>query len=430
VPGTPPTVATEFLLMAVFAVVCRWAKRNPSNFLRFILFPFGGISVERWPQFMLVMVRMGAIFSFFCFFGTMLSFLFPTNLQNPAPPVLYTKIAVNLLVTFFVMRGSAEPPVESTRSANKPHPLELRVAGPEPASAAAIPAQPRFSDIEAPPVPNRAYPESPPPPQIVRQRERHALSMIVFGLVCSAVCFIVNLIGLAIFFTALYVLAAALRLYSKNAPVATCPFCGGLVERYNASLLLKRPLRCPNCSEYSQFAFGLLTPVNPDGPSGVAEKPFFRSPAYESPVWPNGCVLCGQPPTRFDDAGAERFQYRRLLSPMAAFAVPHPAAHITGIPYCGLHRDAVQAVAPKEMLALPWKHLPGFAEKMAEDRKAFLLWRSLPMMRRYLAANRQAHSTVSSGYRAPNLFQKIVTAPFKGAKPGSANPSAPAAPNE
>jgi len=64
---------------------------------------------------------------------------------------------------------------------------------------------------------------------------------------------------------------------------------------------------------------------------------------------------------------------------------------------------------------------------MAERRKAFLMWRSLPMMRRYLEANRRARSGVSAGYREPNLLQKTVSAAFTKPEPQAQGAGSPRA---
>ncbi len=45
--SAPPSIALDLFLTAVFVIACRWIKRNPSSFLRYILFPFGGLNVER-----------------------------------------------------------------------------------------------------------------------------------------------------------------------------------------------------------------------------------------------------------------------------------------------------------------------------------------------------------------------------------------------
>jgi hypothetical protein len=64
---------------------------------------------------------------------------------------------------------------------------------------------------------------------------------------------------------------------------------------------------------------------------------------------------------------------------------------------------------------------------MEGRRKATLLWRSLPMMSRYLEANRRGKSAVSTGYREPNLLQKTVSEAF--AKPESQRPGNAVPPN-
>jgi len=53
--------------------------------------------------------------------------------------------------------------------------------------------------------------------------------------------------------------------------------------------------------------------------------------------------------------------------------LPHPAAKVTGVPYCERHREAIKVFPPKEMLVCtPWKYLPGYEQKMEEHRNAFL----------------------------------------------------------
>jgi hypothetical protein len=192
------------------------------------------------------------------------------------------------------------------------------------------------------------------------------------------------------------------------------PFCGRLIERYNR--LGAEPVRCEQCNEISKFENEHFSAYDP---TTVAETPIFRSPLFENGFWPNCCVLCGAAPTHFDEAKAVRYQARRLATPRAsAIFMPHPAARAIGVPYCAQHREALQVIPPKEMFAwTPWSYVPGYAQTMGERRKAFLMWRSLPMMRRYLEANRRAKSGVSAGYREPNLLQKTVSAAFTKPEP-------------
>jgi|SRR6267143_2014235 len=89
----------DLFLTAVFVIVCRWIKRNPSSFLRYILFPFGGLNVERWPRFMLAIVRLCAVLEFFSFLLTFFGLLALESLAHPTPAVLYSKFALCILIS-------------------------------------------------------------------------------------------------------------------------------------------------------------------------------------------------------------------------------------------------------------------------------------------------------------------------------------------
>jgi uncharacterized membrane protein len=469
-----PPIAVSLFLSAIFLLACRWIKRNPSSFLRYALFPFGGLKVERWPRIMLMMVRGGAILGFFSFSLAFMSLLAPESFAHPTPGVLYTKFAVAILVSFFALRGSAEPgesgeaaeprplaypqqaapksvptpskstpvPPKSTPLITKPAPITTRGLTPTPIAPVPLPenasakaptrataaasssAQSRLSDVEAAPIPNRSNSLIDPPEGLVKQRQSFMVSSFVFGVVFVGSCYLLGITWLVVAFSIFFGLALVILFFGLNAKVGACPFCGGLIERYNR--LRAEPVRCEQCNEISKFEEERFSPYEP---TAVAEKPIFRSPLFENGFWPNGCVLCGAAPTHFDEAKAVRYQARRLATPTAsAIFMPHPAARVTGVPYCAQHREALQVIPPKEMFAwTPWNYVPGFAERMAERRKAFLMWRSLPMMRRYLEANRRAKSGVSAGYREPNLLQKTVSAAFTKPEPqaqGAASPRA------
>jgi hypothetical protein len=460
-----PPIAVDLLLSVVFLFACRWTKRNPSSFLRYILFPFGGLNVERWPRILLMMVRGAAIFGFFAFLLTIMSLLAPESFAHPTPGVLYTKFAVAILVSFFALRGSAElgesgeadeprplaypqpaapksAPItpKSTPSIPKPAPSMAKSPPPTPISPVPLPAnssakaparatapassstQSRLSDVEAPPVPNRSNALIEPPEGVVKQRQAFLVSSFIFGLVLVAFCYLLGITWLVVALSVFFGFALVILFFGMNAKVGACPFCGGLIQRYNR--LRAEPVRCDVCNEISRFEDEKFSPYDP---SAVAETPIFRSPLFENGFWPNGCVLCGAPPTHFDEAKAVRYQARRLATPLVSSVyLPHPAARATGVPYCAQHREALQVIPPKEMFAwTPWNYVPGFAERMSERRKAFLMWRSLPMMRRYLEANRRARSEVSAGYREPNLLQKTVSAAFTKPEPQAAGSASP-----
>jgi hypothetical protein len=401
-----------------------------------------------------------------------LSLLAPESLAHPTPGVLYTKFAVAILVSFFALRGSAEPsesgeaveprplaypqpaalksvptpskstpvPPKSTPTIAKPAPITTRGLPPAPIAPVPLPenasdkapartaapasnsTRSRLSEAEAAPIPNRSNSLIDPPEGVVKHRQSFLVSSFVFGVVLVVSCYLLGITWLVVAFSIFFGLALVILFFGLNAKVGACPFCGGLIERYNR--LSAEPVRCEQCNEISKFENERFSPYDP---TTVAETPIFRSPLFENGFWPNGCVLCGAPPTHFDEPKAVRYQARRLATPLVSSVyLPHPAARATGVPYCERHREAVQVIPPKEMFAwTPWNHVPGFAERMAERRKAFLMWRSLPMMRRYLEANRRAKSGVSAGYREPNLLQKTVSAAFtipEPQAPGSASP--------
>jgi len=467
-----PSIAVDPLLSVMFLLAFRWIKRKPSSFLRYALFPFGGLNVERWPRILLMMVRGAAIFGFFAFLLATMSLLAPESFAHPTPGVLYTKFAVAILVSFFALRGSAEAgesgeaveprplaypqqaapksvptpskstpvPPESTPLITKPAPITTRGLTPTPIAPVPLPenasakaparatapasssTQGHLSDAEAPPVPNRSNSLIEPPEGVVKQRQSFLVSSFVFGVVLVVSCYLLGITWLVVAFSIFFGLALVILFFGLNAKVGACPFCGGLIERYNR--LSAEPVRCEQCNEISKFENERFSPYDP---TTVAETPIFRSPLFENGFWPNGCVLCGAPPTHFDEPKAVRYQARRLATPLVSSVyLPHPAARATGVPYCERHCEALQVIPPKEMFAwTPWNYVPGFAERMAERRKAFLMWRSLPMMRRYLEANRRAKSGVSAGYREPNLLQKTVSAAFTKPEPqapGSASP--------
>lgn len=458
--NSSPPIAVDLVLSVAFLFATRWIKRNPSSFLRYVLFPFGGLNVERWPRFLLAIVRAGAVFGFFAFLLGSVNLL-AESLAHPTPAVLYTKFGVCILISFFALRGTAEHmesdgapearplaprpspgpqsvPVPATR---KPDPTAAKAAAPTtkspstppaaqptPAAAKTIPSPgpvpSRLVDIEAPPVPNRSNPLIPPPPGVVRERLATVGSTLLMGVLFVAFFYFLGAQWLVIAFLCFFGIALAVLFFGRNALVGACPFCGGLIERYNR--LRPEPVRCDQCNEISKFENERFSPYDANA---VSETPLFRSPLFQNALWPNGCVLCGAPPVRFDEAKAVRYQARRLATPLAsAVWLPHPAAQAAGVPYCELHREAIQVIPPREMFGwTPWKYLPGYEKRMEERRKAFLLWRSLPMMRRYLEANRRAKSASSAGYREPNLLQKTVSAAFSKPAPQPLGTSVPPA---
>lgn len=149
-----------------------------------------------------------------------------------------------------------------------------------------------------------------------------------------------------------------------KALVSSCPFCGTKIDTISRKDRGEgKHVRCEKCSEYSIANAGVLRPLDPK--SVVSDKPEFESPVFRNGVWPKGCVLCGEPPVRFDDLSKTSLNASAAALGMVKIAW----GSIKGVPYCDQHRDKMTL-------------------KIGSDKKMFLCWTSLRMMRRYLAANR------------------------------------------
>ena len=81
--------------------------------------------------------------------------------------------------------------------------------------------------------------------------------------------------------------------------------------------------------------------------ASITEHPTFKSRMFEQGKWPDACALCGDHPTRTEDSGG-----------------------LKGVPYCGAHGKAVIYAG-------------------SVDGQSMLQWRSLAMLRKYLATNRE-----------------------------------------
>ncbi len=158
-------------------------------------------------------------------------------------------------------------------------------------------------------------------------------------------------------FTALVLMMA----FGKKVRVGACPYCTASIPVANEES--REPLQCERCGDYSTYDGMILRPTDP---STTSESPKFDAPLFKDARWPKACVACGAPPTRLDDSKGRTLNAGTLL--LARVSVS--SAQATGIPYCELHKDAVQV-------------------KVRQDRSVRVLWSSLGMMRRYLKANQQ-----------------------------------------
>ena len=152
--------------------------------------------------------------------------------------------------------------------------------------------------------------------------------------------------------------------FSKKTLISACPFCGAKLTGITEEAATRgREIRCNECFEYSEASSMKIRPMDPNK---VADKPRFVSPVFEGGVWPQGCVQCGATQTRTDELSD-----RSIVNP-ASLAVGRlwlSKTTMKNIPYCAEHRSAVEL-------------------SVNQSNQIDLKWRSLRMMRRYLAVNR------------------------------------------
>lgn len=216
----------------------------------------------------------------------------------------------------------------------------------------------RLVDVGDPPLPQRSSPLTEMSAEEAHKNTLTAFAFaIVFGVAAAALFYYSHLVWAAIIgvLAVLMVLAA----FEKKSRVAQCPYCASQMTVAREENL--DPRQCAQCFDYSVVKAGALVPLDPDI---LSMTPKFEAPLFKDAVWPNGCVACGAPPTRLDDATGRTVNAAALI--VARISVSSGRAQ--GIPYCAAHRDAV-------------------AIKVGQDRNVRLLWSSLRMMRRYMRAN-------------------------------------------
>jgi hypothetical protein len=148
--------------------------------------------------------------------------------------------------------------------------------------------------------------------------------------------------------------------------IARCPYCNGLVGASATGVDLEvsaEPtiVRCEGCGEYLTAQQGQLRATDP---STLSDDHAFECACYKDSTWPPMCAVCGAPPERFDDLHAGSMSGAALL----VGRLTTYSGSIKGVPHCAQHKE-------------------GVALKI-EDEKLRLRFRSLRMMRRYVALNR------------------------------------------
>ena len=216
-------------------------------------------------------------------------------------------------------------------------------------------------EVADPPMPSRTSP--------IQARsggekaKNFAISLLMGAALCGASWWLLHhgfmFYGVSAGLVGVFALIAA---FVGSSEKAACPFCQASVDVLDRTE--GRKVRCEKCSEYSIVNAGLVRPLDP---TTVSEKPEFESPAFRNGVWPKGCVACGATPARLDDLSTTSVGGAAVL--VGVLQVMRGA--VKGVPYCERHRDTLTL-------------------KVTSDKKLFLRWTSLRMMRRYLAANRGA----------------------------------------
>jgi len=243
-----------------------------------------------------------------------------------------------------------------------------RVVAPPPAAApgpaapalgfAPAPVHERLVDVMAPRPPDRANPLFDPSKTEIATRVKAGVGGIVFGVVAGGLLYYFDLIFWSLALGGFFTLVGVLSIFGRNHKWASCPFCTERVD--NIAPRSRSPKRCQKCGEYSSVGDGQLRAYAPDT---VANTPTFESFLYADTHWPRACVLCGAPPTRLDELSSNKINAGYLIVGTLRIS----STTLRGVPYCDAHKDAVTLFTTGGVR---------------------LRWRSLPMLRRYLAANR------------------------------------------
>jgi len=226
-----------------------------------------------------------------------------------------------------------------------------------------------------PPLPNRTTRISEPSAAVVAQDNRNLILLAIVAAILGAGAFVFHHTILGSVLGA-FALLCIIGVFSKKSLVGQCPYW--MATFRSASKRIPPRHRCENCSEYSAVADKTLRPLDPN--TTASQIPEFEAPVFKSTSFPNTCAACGAPATRVDQVQASKTD--RTMAALSAARLAHslatgsPAALLfrktqasITVPYCSQHKDAVEL-------------------KIVGNKTPVLVWSSLRMMRRYLAANR------------------------------------------
>jgi hypothetical protein len=221
-----------------------------------------------------------------------------------------------------------------------------------------------LTDASDPPVPTRSTSLAKPVGPVRQKHIMQCVGLAIFFSVPAAAFFYYShwIAGGIFGLLAVLMLVAG---FSSNLYVAACPYCSAIF-RPTAGLKPDaegKTFQCQDCFEYSILEGGR---VKAHDPKAISEVPSFKSPVYENGVWPKGCVACGAPPTRLDEIKTRSVNYGLL----AFGRIWVTSGKATGIPYCEKHKDNLDL-------------------QFDQQKRMWLEWCSLQMMRRYIYLNRK-----------------------------------------
>jgi hypothetical protein len=146
--------------------------------------------------------------------------------------------------------------------------------------------------------------------------------------------------------------------------VAPCPYCEKTVGAGAADSVSgsdePEQIECDHCFELLVAEHGKVRALNE---ADVAGKDAIEVMALKDGMWPRECIVCGAPPTRFEEAKVVKPEYAKLL----LGSVSVQSGKLRGVPYCDQHSGAVRLNIRDDALRV--------------------VFARLDMARRYLAVN-------------------------------------------
>lgn len=148
---------------------------------------------------------------------------------------------------------------------------------------------------------------------------------------------------------------------SLKAQIASCPFCENILGA-TADVDLQandefEQVECPHCHEWLMSNEGELRAFTAedlkrkDEDTNRLKFKKITAPVFQDGIWPGECILCGDKPTRTEDANKANVNLAKLLVGRLSVST----AGIKNIPYCDNHGEAVSMIIKDEEPFLVFK---------------------------------------------------------------------------